>query len=79
MNNDTHGSNKEEVQKRTRSVYCHELVRSCFPDLDIPTIQPVLWRGMIRSKKRQFLAQSFFDSPDFILLYDSDYYEARCE
>lgn len=72
-------SNKEEVQKRTRSVYCHELVRSCFPDLDVPTVQPVLWRGMIRSKKRQFLAQSFFDSSDFTLLYDSDYSEARCD
>lgn len=71
--------NKAEVQKRTRSVYCHELTRSCFPDLDVPTVQPVLWRGMIRSKKRQFLAQSFFDSPDFTLFYDSDYSEARCD
>lgn len=71
--------NKEEVQKRTRSVYCHELTRSCFPDLDIPTIQPELWRGMIRSKKPQFLAQSFFDCPDFKLIYDSDYSEALCD
>ena len=69
--------NVEEVQARTRSVYCHELTRSCFPQLDIPTITPQLWNGMIRSSKRQFLAQSFFDSPDFEVVYDSFYSEVH--
>lgn len=69
--------NQGEVQNRTKTVYCHELTRSCFPDLDIPTVLPSLWNGMIRSSKRQFLAQSFFDSPDFELIYDSDFSEVR--
>lgn len=69
--------NQAEVQKRTKSVYCHELTRSCFPDLDIPCIAPSLWHGMIRSSKKQFLAQSFFDSPDFEVVYDSDYSEVQ--
>lgn len=67
--------NKDEVQKRTKSVYCHELTRSCYPDLDVPTIMPVLWNGMIRSSKQQFLAQSFFESPDFSVVYDSFFSE----
>ena len=70
-------SNREEVQLRTKSVYCHELTRSCFPDLRVPTIQPQLWNGMIRSSKRQFLADSFFESPDFEVVYDSFYSEVR--
>ena len=69
--------NKEEVEERNRRVYCHELTRSCFPNLDVPTICPSLWHGMIRSSKKQFLAQSFFDSPDFECLYDSDFAEAH--
>lgn len=72
-------ANEAEVQKRTKSVYCHELTRSCYPDLDVPTVMPTLWGGMIRSSKRQFLAQSFFDSDDFTLIYDSDYSELRCD
>ena len=71
-------ANEDEVENRTRRVYCHELTRSCFPSLDVPTVFPVLWGGMIRSSKRQFLAQSFFDSKDFSLVYDSDYSEPRC-
>lgn len=69
--------NMDEVQERTKSVYCHELTRSCFPSLDVPTVQPQLWNGMIRSSKRQFLAQSFFDSPDFEVVYDSFYSEVQ--
>ena len=69
--------NKSEVESRAKSVYCHELTRSCFPDLDVPTIKPQLWHGMIRSNKRQFLAQSFFDSPDFEVVYDSDFSEPK--
>ena len=70
-------SNKDEVDKRTKSVYCHELTRSCYPTLNIPTVQPQLWNGMVRSSKRQFLAQSFFDSPDFEVVYDSFYSEVH--
>lgn len=69
--------NKEEVESRTKSVYCHELTRSCFPTLDVPTIKPSLWHGMIRSSKLQFLAQSFFESPDFEVVYDSDFSEPK--
>ena len=64
-------ANKDEVEKHTKSVYCHELTRSCYPDLDVPLIEPVLWNGMIRSSTRQFLAESFFRSPDFKVVYDS--------
>lgn len=69
--------NEDEVQNRTKTVYCHELTRSCYPDLDIPTVLPSLWNGMIRSNKRQFLAQSFFDSPDFEIVYDSVFSEVQ--
>ena len=69
--------NREEVQLRTKSVYCHELTRSCFPKLRVPTLLPQLWGGMIRSTRRQFLAQSFFDSPDFEVVYDSFYSEVQ--
>lgn len=69
--------NQDEVTRRTKSVYCHELTRSCYPDLDVPTILPSIWNGMIRSSKRQFLAQSFLDSPDLDLVYDSYYSEIR--
>ena len=70
-------NNRDEVQKRTSSVYCHELTRSCFPELNIPLIEPSIWCGAIRSKKKQFLAQSFLNSPDFTLVYDSDYFSPR--
>lgn len=69
--------NEDEVQKRTKSVYCHELTRSCYPHLDIPTLKPSLWGGMIRSDKSQFLAQSFFESPDFYVVFDSFYSEVH--
>jgi len=49
--------NEDEVTARTKSVYCHELTRSCYPTLDVPVLQPQLWNGMIRSEKKQFLAQ----------------------
>lgn len=64
-------ANKGEVQKRSKALYCHELTRSCYPDLDIPLVQPILWNGMLRSSHKQFLAQSFFDSRDFTVVYDS--------
>ena len=67
--------NQDEVQKRTKSVYCHELTRSCFPHLSVPCLAPTLWNGMIRSSKKQFLAQSFFESEDFDVVYDSFYSE----
>ena len=70
--------NSDEVDAHSKSMYCHEMTRSCYPDLNIPTITPSIWNGMIRSSKRQFLAQSFFDSPDFELIYDSDYSDPRC-
>ena len=63
--------------KPNENVYCHELCRKCYPDLDIPMIKPSLWNGMIRSKSEKILAQSFFDSPDMWVIYDSDYSEPR--
>lgn len=69
--------NQDEVQKRTAQVYCHELTRSCFPHLNVPLITPSIWCGAIRSKKKQFLAQSFLNSPDFTLIYDSDFWDPR--
>lgn len=69
--------NKEEVTKRTKSVYCHELTRSCYPELNIDPIAPMIWNGCIRSSKKQFLAQSFLDSEDLKLVWDSYYSEIR--
>ena len=69
---------EEPDAKRTENVYCHELSRKCYPDLDITMIRPSLWNGMIRFKRETYLAQSFFDSPDMELVYDSDYSDTRC-
>lgn len=69
---------EEPDRKRTEKVYCHELSRKCYPDLDIPLVKPALWNGMIRSRSEKVLAQSFFDSPDMETVYDSDYSDPRC-
>ena len=65
-------------KKQTENVYCHELVRKCYPDLDIPMIKPSLWNGMIRWNRETYLAQSFFESPDIELVYDSDFSDPKC-
>lgn len=58
-------------------VYCHELVRKCYPDLDIYPLCPSLWNGIIRSRKKVYLAQSFMESPDMEMVYDSDFSETK--
>ena len=69
----------EEGQKKgTEPVYCHELVRKCYPDLDIPLETASIWNGMIKINSKKYLAQSFFDSEDFEVIYDSDYSNPRC-
>jgi len=69
---------EEPRKKNTEKVYCHELTRKCYPDLDIPLVKPSLWHGMISLKKEKVLAQSFFDSEDIDVVYDSDYSDPRC-
>ena len=69
---------EKESKKHSEAVYCHELVRKCYPDLDIPMIKPSLWNGMIRWGRETYLAQSFFDSPDIEVVYDSDYSDPIC-
>ena len=64
--------------KPKEKVYCHEMTRKCYPDLDIPLIKPSLWNGMIRLGKERVLAQSFFDSEDIVVVYDSDYSDPKC-
>lgn len=67
-----------EGKKPTEKVYCHELTMKCYPDLSIPLIKPSLWNGMIRMGREQALAQSFFDSEDFEVVYDSDFSSPKC-
>lgn len=67
----------EEERKRTKRVYCHELVRSCYPGLEIEAVKPELWNGMIRSEKRQYLWESFIESEEFEVVYDTEFSEAR--
>jgi uncharacterized protein YycO len=69
--------NDQKLRTKTAALYCHEMTRSCFPKLDIPAIKPSIWNGMIRSSKKQYLAQSFFDSRDFKVAYESDTEEVR--
>lgn len=69
---------EEPKEKPVEPVYCHELTMKCFPSLEIPLVQPSLWHGMIRSRRMQVLAQSFFDSPDFETVYDSDFSSPQC-
>ena len=69
---------QEDGGKPRERVYCHELTRKCYPDLDIPLVRPSLWNGMIKSRREKVLAQSFFDSPDIEVVYDSDYSDPKC-
>lgn len=69
---------EEPAAKPYEPVYCHELVRKCYPDLDIPLETASLWNGMIKINSKKYLAQSFFDSEDFEVIYDSDYSNPRC-
>lgn len=66
------------TRSQSENVYCHELVRKCYPDLDIPLVKPSLWNGMIKWNHETCLAQSFFESPDIEVVYDSDYSDPRC-
>lgn len=69
---------EETSAKHSEPVYCHELVRKCYPDLDIPLETASLWNGMIKIKSKKYLAQSFFDSEDFDVVYDSDFSNPKC-
>lgn len=51
--------------------YCHELTASCYPKLDIPLIRPKFFFGLF-SASPVYLAESFFKSPDFKLVYEFD-------
>ena len=51
--------------------YCHELTASCYSKLDIPLIQPKLFGGLF-SGMPVYLAESFFKSPDFKVVYEFD-------
>ena len=63
----------DQEEKHSEPVYCHELVRKCYPDLDIPLETASLWNGIIKINSKKYLAQSFFDSDDFDVVYDSDF------
>lgn len=69
---------EETSAKHSEPVYCHELVRKCYPDLDIPLETASLWNGMIKINSKKYLAQSFFDSEDFEVVYDSDFSHPKC-
>lgn len=64
--------------KHKEKVYCHELTRKCYPDLDIPLETASLWNGLIKIRSKKYLAQSFFDSPDIGIVYDSDFSGPKC-
>ena len=69
---------EKPAEKPSEPVYCHELVRKCYPDLDIPLETASLWNGMIKINSKKYLAQSFFDSEDFEIVYDSDFSDPQC-
>ena len=69
---------EEPGKKPSEPVYCHELVRKCYPDLDTPLETASLWNGMIKINSKKYLAQSFFDSEDFEVVYDSDFSHPKC-
>ena len=69
---------EDDAPGHTEPVYCHELSRKCYPDLDIPLETASLWNGMIKINSKKYLAQSFFDSKDFEVVYDSDFSHPKC-
>ena len=61
-----------DFSKGDKSLYCHELVAVSFaPHIMVERFIPTILGGLIRGKHKVFLAQSFLDSPDFEVVYDS--------
>ena len=49
------------------------------PDLRVfPEFTERVWKGMIKINSKKYLAQSFFDSDDFEVVYDSDFSNPKC-
>lgn len=46
-------------------LYCHELGALCYDNLRIQKLVPKLFGGLIHSSTTRYLADSFFNSPDF--------------
>lgn len=54
----------------TARFYCHEFTASCFPGLSIEPKTPVWFKGLVSSKRRVYLAESFLTSSDFELIME---------
>ena len=61
-----------DFSKGDKSLYCHELTAISFaPYIKVERFIPKILGGIIRGKHKVFLAQSFLESPDFEIVYDS--------
>ncbi len=58
-------------KRNSSALYCFELCAECYPKLDIKTRDVKKLFGLLR-KKNVYLAESFTDSPDFKLIFQSD-------
>jgi cell wall-associated NlpC family hydrolase len=52
------------------AIYCFELIPTCYPKLDIRPMEIQALHGLI--KKEAYVAQSFVESPDLELIYESN-------
>lgn len=50
------------------TLYCHELAALCYKNLKIEKLVPSLFYGLIKSKTKRYLADSFLTSPDFSII-----------
>ena len=57
-------------KRGTSSLYCFELAAECYPTLQIDKKKAKVFGGLLRKKEPVYLAESFFDSPDFQLVFE---------
>ena len=67
-----------DFSKGNESLYCHELTAISFlPYVRVERFIPKILGGLIRGHHKVFLAQSFLESKEFDMVYESDMVASR--
>lgn len=61
---------KNKTKTLTEPVYCFELCAECYPKLDIPLKKKKMFFGLFTRKEPMYLPDSFYDSPDFEVVFE---------
>ena len=61
-----------DFSKGDKALYCHELTAiSFYPFIKVDRYIPKILGGLIKGKDKVFLAQSFIECPEFVMVYKS--------